>query len=213
MQDVKLQVQGERHLSCVKRRKMRRFDRFFRKQRCRETQTDVLDWRVTIRPDGNEVAFVFPKGPETTTTLPREIVIETETESRNLDAARITSVDDTTLHRALSPDASIGLLPNRSNSPEMSQRMAAAAETETETDWLSERASVALNDLLQSLKIDPQILSQEPSPSPPPTKTPPETTPVDRSLLTCEAARSPKEGKVTLPSHRLSTCSVEGIAS
>ena len=215
MQDVKWQVQGRRHLSCVERRKIRRFDRFFRKQRCRETQTDVLDWRVTIRPDGNEVAFVFPKGAETTTMLPYEIVVETETESKTLDSAQITTtVDDMTLHRALSADASISLLPDRSDSPEMSQRISATATATAETDWLSERASVALNDLLQSLKIDPQILSKEPSPPPSRTKTASETTsPVDCSLLTCDDVLSPKEGTISLPSHHLSTCSIENIAS
>lgn len=67
-------------------------------------------------------------------------------------------------------------------------------------NWLNECTAEALNNLLQTLKIDPQLLDSDP---------PKNTVPQLKDFRpTLTALQSVNEGKLNLHSHRLSTCSV-----
>ena len=106
--------------------------------------------------------------------MPREIVIKTDYQ------------------------ASPRVEPVRSESPEI------LGGAPSDGEWLAERASVALSDLLSSLKIDPTVLSASPK---------------DQKLKandlaglatprTSESVHALNEGKLSVRSHPLSTCSV-----
>jgi len=69
-----------------------------------------------------------------------------------------------------------------------------------DSNWLNECTAEALNNLLQTLKIDPRLLDSDP---------PKNTVPQLKDFRPPSTAlQSVNEGKLNLHSHRLSTCSV-----
>ena len=174
----------------------------------RQSKTDRLrskekrdaDWRVTIDPSCRELLFAFPRKADAG-TLPSEIIIKTNSDRTETPLTRAKGDE---LEFCLSESEIKISDPPRSDSPEI-----LPGDPVSESTWLTERASVALNDLLSSLKIDPKILSPSME----------DETEFDekramrksddgRSLRNWSFVRSSNEGKLSVQSHPLSTCSV-----